>query len=183
MPLLTAALWWCSAGSRQQKRRRQWWWAIAIHDLIAVSAAIAPFAAHCAACGHDAPDSLPAASVPSTALNPEARLLVRALLRQDEHARWEAANGVRELAVLGSLEWAALEARRLPRPSRPSRPTLLGSADTRNFSHRSLDESDAARVGAPLEVGFAAEEGSGGSRRPRSGSGRQRGRAGTTSEA
>ena len=34
----------------------------------------------------------------------------------------------------------------------PSKPTLLGAADTRNFSHCSLDESDAERVGVPLET-------------------------------
>lgn len=84
-----------------------------------------------------------------TSLSPEAQALVGMLLQVDEQKRWAASRRVREQSFFANTDWELL-ARREVAP--PYRPILLGAADTRNFSHCSLDESDAKRVGAPLSA-------------------------------
>ena len=54
---------------------------------------------------------------------------------------------LRAAPFFAGLEWGALATRHVPPPFEP---TLLGDADTRNFWHASMDESDAATIGAGL---------------------------------
>jgi hypothetical protein len=86
-------------------------------------------------------------------LSEPAKALICTLLQTNEHARWALArhDGLRSCRFFSSLDWAAMLARRVPAPVVPS---LLGDADTRNFSHCSLahvglDE----QVGVPLDAG------------------------------
>ena len=74
-------------------------------------------------------------------------LLADALLQHDDKRRAAACLGVRSHAFFDGIDWAALRERRLLPPHEPA---LLGAADTRNFWHASLDEPDAARIGAGL---------------------------------
>ena len=80
-------------------------------------------------------------------LSGAATQLVCALLVSDEATRWAAIPDIRGQSFFGSIDWEALRSRRLMPPAVP---TVLGEADTRNFSHCNLDEPDALSVGAPL---------------------------------
>ncbi|KAL1495296.1 hypothetical protein AB1Y20_017156 [Prymnesium parvum] len=124
----------------------------------AVLSAAAPIAAHARAAANS--PSSPPSPIPRLLrpLSPAARSLLLLLLHPSERHRLAAAPSLRAHPFFAPIDWRRLARREEPPPRRP---TILGAADTRNFSHCSLDEEDAAAVGAPLGIDWRGGEGGG----------------------